>query len=512
MKRIRSTHILWAVAAVLLIGFYTIDVKSNEASVIPLPNFSSTAKATKAKTSEKDKNPKVNAAKEDPPSAIQTLNNAFVNIAKQAKPAVVTVTVTQTVEARQNPLAQFFGEPQHSQEYKRKGLGSGVIVSKDGYIITNNHVVEDADQVKVQLYNDEQYDAKVIGTDPQTDIAVIKIDAKNITDDNVIKLGSSNNLRVGELVMAIGSPLQKHLAQTVTMGIVSAKGRDIGLLSKQGGYENYIQTDAAINPGNSGGALVNMDGELVGINAAIASQSGGNEGIGFAVPVDIAKHIMKSIIKNGRVIRAYLGITGSRVDNTMAQALGLNVAHGVIVGGVKDGTPADKAGLKEGDVILTMNGQPVQDFESFRTQIATSSPGTKIKLGINRNGEQKTVTVTLTELPKNLAMNQNQPQQQQQMGKDLGFKVHNLTPDIAKQLQVDSDVNGVVVTDISRGSDAFHQGLRKGMVITAINHKPIKDVSDFNSAMSDVAKSKNPVALLRVNAQGAYTYIAFKLD
>ena len=504
MKRIKSTHVLWAVVAILLVGFYTIDLNPDQASVVSLPDFSSSTKTTK-KVKEKTEK-----SSENPPEGIKALNDAFVNVAEQTKPAVVTVTVKQTVEAPRNPLSMFFGQPDQPRKYQRKGLGSGVIVSKDGYILTNNHVVEDADEVKVQLYNDEQYDAKVIGTDPQTDIAVIKIDAKNITDKNVVKLGNSEGLRVGELVMAIGSPLQKHLAQTVTMGIVSAKGRDIGLLRKEGGYENYIQTDAAINPGNSGGALVNMDGELVGINAAIASQSGGNEGIGFAVPVDIAKRIMKSIIKNGRVVRGYLGITGNGVDNTMADALGLDKARGVIVGSVKDGGPADKAGLKEGDVILTMNGDPIKGWETFRAQIATTSPGTKVDLGIIRNGNSKQVTVKLGELPSNMANNQTQPQQKQ-MGETLGFTVHNLSPDLANRLGVDSDLNGVVITKVSRGSDAYQQGLRRGMIITAINHKPVKNVDDFNSMMNDIANSKKPVALMRVNSGGAYTYIALRL-
>jgi serine protease Do len=392
----------------------------------------------------------------------------------------------------------------------RQGLGSGVIIDAKGIVLTNNHVVEDADQVEVQLYNHQKFDAKVIGTDPRTDIAVIKIDDKNITDKNVIKLGSSEKLRVGELVMAIGSPLQDNLAQTVTMGIVSAKGRSIGILRNQAGYENFIQTDAAINPGNSGGAMVNMDGELVGINSAIASQSGGNEGIGFAVPVDIAKRVMKSIIKNGRVIRAYLGITGSAVDATMAKALGLDKAEGVIVGGVEPDGPAEKAGLKDGDVILTLDGQPIQSWESFRTQIATSTPGSKAKLEINRDGDRKEITVTLGELPSNLAMNQNQ-QQNREMGKNIGFNVQTLTPDIAQKLELDSNQKGVVVTDISRGSNAYQQGLREGDVITEVNRKPVKNVSDFNAIMDDVGNKKGTVVLLRIDRQNAQQFIAFEL-
>ncbi|NIV12247.1 MAG: trypsin-like serine protease, partial [Aliifodinibius sp.] len=249
MEKIRSSNLLWAFVAVLIVGFYTVDLPTNNASVLSLPGFSS------------DKS--VEESKEAPSRTIGELNDAIVEIADKSKQAVVTVKVTQKVEARPSPLSQFFGNPrQEPREYQRRGHGSGVIVSKDGYILTNNHVVENASEIEVTLFNDKSADAEIIGTDPLTDIAVLKIDKSDL---NVIKLGSSKDLRVGEMVLAIGSPLEANLAHSVSMGIVSAKGRSIGILQQSGGYENFIQTDAAINPGNSGGPLVNMDGELVGV-------------------------------------------------------------------------------------------------------------------------------------------------------------------------------------------------------------------------------------------------------
>lgn len=496
MKRNYSSYLLWAVVAVLLVGFYTIDFQSKQASMLSLSSFSNSG---------------IEEAEGEPAPVLAKFNGAIVDIAEQTNPSVVTVTVTQTVKAQQNPLSRFFGDPRGSspQEFQRQGLGSGVIVSEKGYILTNNHVVENADEIEVELYNDQVHDAEVIGTDPRTDIAVLKINAEDL---NPIPLGNNEQLEVGELVLAIGSPLDAGLAHSVSMGIVSAKGRSIGILREAAGYENFIQTDAAINPGNSGGALVNMNGDLVGVNTAIASQSGGNQGIGFAVPVNIAKRVMKSIIENGRVVRGYLGISrGGEVDATMAKALGLDKVQGVIVGGVEEDTPAAEAGLKEGDVIQTINGSPIESWDAFRTSIATSSPGTEVKLGVVRDGDKKTFTVTLGELPKEqTAANQNQPQDEG-IEDEIGFRVQNLTPDIAQQLGIGEGVNGVVVTDISRSSTAYRQGLQRGHVITAVNRKPVSDVSDFNSIMREVAKQKDAVALLKVISNGYSRLIAFEL-
>ncbi|MDZ7658323.1 Do family serine endopeptidase [Fodinibius sp.] len=501
MEKIRSSNLLWAFVAVLVVGFYTVDLQTNNASVLSLPGFSS--------------DEKVEQSEKPPSKTIGELNDAIVDIADKTKQAVVTVKVTQTVEARPNPLSQFFGNPrQQPQEYQRRGQGSGVIVSDKGYILTNNHVVENASEVEVQLLNDKRYDAKVIGTDPLTDIAVLKIDAQELNDLNVVKLGNSEKLRVGEMVLAIGSPLQASLAHSVSMGIVSAKGRSIGIIEQGAGYENFIQTDAAINPGNSGGALVDMDGELIGINTAIASRSGGSDGIGFAVPIDIAKNVMKSIIENGSVVRGYLGIQmGGEVDATMAKALGLDEAYGIIVGSVPEDGPAAEAGLQADDIIQTINGEPVRSWGSLRTSIGTSPPGTEVELGIIRDGDKQTITVTLGQQPEDM-MTAMQPgnSSEPDIEKKLGFKVEELTPRIAQELELSENQDGVVVTQISRQSEAYQQGLRRGFVITEVDRQEISNVREFNRAMSQLVEGGKDVALLRVTTPGGNSQlVAFEL-
>ncbi len=503
MKRSR-TFLLWAFMAALVVGFYTVDFQTDQASVVSLPDFSTTETVEKSAKKESKKSTSA------PSKTISELNDAIVDIADKAKSTVVTVTVTQTVEA-QHPFSRFFGEQAEPEQYQRQGLGSGVIVSEQGYILTNNHVIENADEVEIQLYNGQTYKAEIIGTDPRTDIAVLKVDSDIIDDQNVIALGSSESLRVGEMVLAIGSPLQENLAQSVSMGIVSAKERSIGILNESAGYENFIQTDAAINPGNSGGALVNMDGNLIGINSAIASRSGGSDGIGFAVPVDMAKKVMKSLIENGKVVRAYLGIMGQNIDRTLAKALELNSNQGIIVNSVEDGTPAQKGGLREGDVIRTLNGKKIQSYANFRTSIATSNPGDKIRLGIIRDGEERNLTITLEELPSELAMNQQPEEKGENLNNTLGFNVRDLTPEIARQLQLDPNQDGVVVTEISQGSNAYRQGLRRGFVITEVDRKPVSNSSDFKRVMSDLIDQGKDVALLRVVRGDVSQLIAFEL-
>jgi serine protease Do len=495
MKKFRLPHLLWVLVGVVLLGFLTVNFESNQASVLPTPDFTAT---TDVPNSEQKAAP-----------TLQDFNDAIVNIADQTNPTVVTVSVKKTVEARQNPLSRFFGNPRaQPREFQREGLGSGVIVSEEGYILTNHHVVNDADEVEVKLYNDKKFTAEVVGADPRTDIAVLKIDAPDL---NVISLGNSEKLRVGEMVLAIGSPLQAGLAHSVSMGIVSAKDRTIGILRDQAGYENFIQTDAAINPGNSGGALVDMDGELVGINSAIASRSGGNDGIGFAVPVDIAKRVMTSIIENGRVVRGFLGIShGGDVDATMAKALGLDKAQGVIVGSIEEDGPAAEAGIREDDVIQSINGEPIKGWYSFRTRIGTSSPGTEVDFTINRDGETKEVTVTLGEEPSEVAANQQQ-KPDKSLDERVGFKVRELNPEIAQQLRLDAGQQGVVVTQVARGSAAQEQGLKQYDVITEINREPVADISEFRSAISEAADSEDGVVLLRVIRQGNSQLLAFEL-
>ncbi|MDZ7717050.1 MAG: Do family serine endopeptidase [Balneolaceae bacterium] len=493
MKRFNSSLLIAAVA-VLLIGFYSIDLYPEKASVFSLPDLPSTSS--------------VESAEKQPVKTLQDFNDAIVDIADKATPTVVTIRVTQTVEVPNSPFSRFFGDPRGSQERQRRGLGSGVIVSEEGYIITNAHVVEGADEIAVGLSNGEEYDGEVVGTDPRTDIAVVKINAEGLS---ALKIGNSDEVRVGEMVLAIGSPLGENLAHSVSMGIVSAKDRAIQIIDEGQGYENFIQTDAAINPGNSGGALVNMDGELVGINSAIASRSGGNDGIGFAVPSNLAKSVMESLIESGEVVRGYVGITmAGEVDRTMAKALGLKNANGVIVGAVEPDGPADMAGLKEGDVIQKLNGEKVETQFKFRTDIATSSPGTEVTLGIVREGKNMSVDVTLGELPDNLAANMGRAQDRD-METELGFRVQPVTPEIAQRLGLDASQQGVIVTDINQGSNAFRQGLRPRDVIVSVARNPVEDVSDFRREMSKVAESEDKVALLKVIRGGVSQYVAFEL-
>ncbi|MGM0546419.1 MAG: Do family serine endopeptidase [Bacteroidota bacterium] len=500
MEKIRSSNVLWAFVTVLIVGFYTVDLPTDNASVLSL-----TEGATNEKTEQS----------EEPPSkTITELNDAIVSIADESKKAVVTVNVTQKVEARPNPFSQFFGDPrqQEPEEFERQGHGSGVIVSDDGYVLTNNHVVENANKIEVTLFNDKQYDAEIVGNDPLTDIAVLKIDESDL---NVIKLGNSEKLRVGEMVLAIGSPLEANLAHSVSMGIISAKERNIGILEQRNaGYENFIQTDAAINPGNSGGALVNMDGELVGVNSAIASRSGGSDGVGFAVPVDIAKRVMESIIEHGRVVRGFLGISnGGQVDGTMARALELDKAYGVIIGSVEDDGPADKAGLREDDIIQSVDGEPIKSWSGFRTKVATSSPGEEVELGINRDGSEKTVTVTLGELPTDeMSDNRQEQESTEDIEERLGFSVQDLNPQIATELELEEGQNGAVVAKISRQSEAYEQGLRRGFVITEVDREPVENVRDFNNAMRKLVEEGKDVVLLRVVVPGGSSQlIAFDL-
>ena len=322
----------------------------------------------------------IETAEEKQITSLKDFNDSIVDIAQKTNPAVVTINTEKTQEIQTIDPFSFFGNPwgggtqPEMRERTQRGLGSGVIVSEDGYILTNNHVIEGVDEIKIRLFNDDEIDATLIGADPQTDIAVLKIDGKNLP---ALAIGDSDESKVGAFVLAIGSPLSEDLAHTVSFGIVSARGRNIGIIrNNRGGYEDFIQTDAAINPGNSGGALIDMDGKLIGINSAIASRSGGNDGIGFAIPINLAKRIMDDLIDDGKVSRGYLGIEfGGEVDRTMAMALGLDQIRGIIIGQVIVNGPSYLAGLRKDDIVVSINDQPVRKWNAFRTKIASLKPG-----------------------------------------------------------------------------------------------------------------------------------------
>lgn len=443
--------------------------------------------------------------------SLRDFNNAIIDIAENANPTVVTVTTKQTVRQQvRNPFSFFFNDPRferdQEREFLRQGLGSGVIVSSDnGYIITNNHVIDNADEIVVRLYSGDEYDAKVVGTDPGSDVAVLKIDADNLP---AVPLGNSDDIRVGEMVLAIGSPLSEDLAHTVSKGIISATGRSrLGLNQ----FENYIQTDAAINPGNSGGALINLDGELIGINTAIASRSGGNQGIGFAIPINMVKSVMEALIVDGRVARGYLGIwEGGEVDRTMARALGMSSPRGFVVGDVEQGGPADKAGLKSGDVIVKKNGQQIRSFLDFRVSIANTPPGTEIELEIFRDGESKTLTVELGELDADAVATLGSDEIEE-LNERLGFSVEDLTDNIRQQLRLRSEVQGAFVNEISQTSRAYRQGLRQGDVITQVSNQPVDSADQFYNSMSAFIQSDTEAVLLRIIRQGRNMYVAVEL-
>jgi serine protease Do len=455
------------------------------------------------------KTDKIETAENRSVASLKDFNDAIVDIAEKTNPAVVTITTKRTQEVRMvNPFSQFFGQPRgegETRERIQRGLGSGVIVSEEGYLLTNNHVIADTDEIKVRLFNGNEVDAELIGTDPQTDIAVLKIDVDNVP---TVELGDSDGLKVGSFVLAIGSPLSEDLAHTVSMGIVSARGRSLNNLTA---YGDYIQTDAAINPGNSGGALIDVNGQLVGINSAIASRSGGNDGIGFAIPIKLAERIMNDLIEDGEVSRGYLGMyTGGEVDQTMARALGIENARGVIVSRVEDEGPADKAGLQPRDVVVSLNDDEIRNWDSFRTSIASKKPGDTITLGIIRDQENMTLEITLEKRPEE-QMAFADPQQSESLQERIGFNVLGMDASIRNQLNVGNEIEGVVVQDVSESSNAFERGLRSEDIITQVKQKKVESRSDFYSEIEKAIEAGDEVILLTIFRNGLEQYIAFEL-
>ena len=377
-------------------------------------------------------------------------------------------------------------------EQRSEGLGSGVIMSPEGYILTNNHVVDGATSVEVVLPDRREFKARVIGKDDKTDIAVVKIDAGNLP---AITIGDSDKVQVGDYALAVGNPF--GVGQTVTMGIVSATHRGLG--NEIEAYEDFIQTDAAINPGNSGGALVNDRGELIGINTAIiAHGSEGNQGIGFAVPVNLARNIMDQILKNGKVTRARLGILPQDVTPTIARQFGVKDSEGALVGEVEPNSPAAKAGLKTGDIILDVSGHSVNDANQLRNMISSMQPGTNVNLKIWRDGAQRTLPVTLGELNPEEATNRGSSSNNSSNNALDGVSVENLTPQLARELKVPATTSGVVVNEVSPASAAASAGLQQGDVIQEVNRRPVKNVAEYEAA---VRNSKEGTLLL-VNRGG----------
>lgn len=440
----------------------------------------------------------------------QTLTS-YADLVSRVSPAVVTIRSTERArQAQQLPFMddpsfrEFFGDRLPQQSPRRvQGVGSGVIVSPEGYILTNHHVVEGALEIKVELTDKRTFTAKLVGSDPPSDLAVLKVEATGLP---TVELGDSDKVRVGDAVLALGNPL--GVGQTVTSGIVSAKGRSTGL--SDGSFEDFLQTDAAINRGNSGGALVNINGELIGINSQILSPSGGSIGIGFAIPSNMAKAVMNQLLADGRVRRGMLGVTIQSVDADLAASLNLAAAKGAIVTSVASGGPAERAGLKRGDVITAINKQPISDNNGLRNLVASMAPGSSVEVTALRNGRDQSFKVALAELPA-------QPQQESEETSStrppvggvekFGLTLQPLTAQSASRYGLDADDQGLLVARVDPTSNAASSGIRPGDLIQEVNRQPVRTFADFNTA---IQQSGAKPALLLIKRRDSVNYVTLR--
>jgi len=429
-------------------------------------------------------------------------NKAMAEVVRAVKPAIVNISSTKTIKTQpmQNPFfndpffrnffGNEFGNMNAPREYKQSGTGSGVIIDKNGTILTNNHVIKDADEIKVKLSDKREFKGKVVGTDPKTDIAVVKIEAANLP---MLPIGDSDKLMVGETAIAIGNPF--GLNQTVTSGIISATGRaNVGIAD----YEDFIQTDAPINPGNSGGALVNVRGELIGINTAIFSTSGGYQGIGFAIPSNMAKAVMDTLVKNGKIIRGWLGVSIQPVTPELAKQFGLKEERGALVGDIVSDSPAEKAGMQKGDVIIAYEGKEVNEPSALRTIVANTTPGKEVSLTLLRDGREIKVKAVIAELTAEAA------KQSADFENNLkGVHVQELTADVKNSLDLPKRVSGVVITDIDPGSPS--EGvLAKGDVIVEVNKKQITSAKEYVAEVAKIKSGKSILLLIYRNGSTIY--------
>ena len=458
--------------------------------------------------------PQEESTADRPITSLRQLNDAFVDLAEMVNPTVVTVFTEKVLRVRESP-SPFFGHPfndffgeffqrpsqphARDREFRQQGLGSGVVVSSDGYIITNNHVIAEADMINVRFMDGETLPAEIVGADEKTDIAVLKVEADDLP---MIQIGDSDELRVGEMVLAIGSPLSPNLAHSVTSGIVSAKGRsNVGLAD----YEDFIQTDAAINPGNSGGALINLDGELIGINTAIASRSGGYQGIGFAVPSNMARNVMESLKEYGAVVRGWLGINIQDIDETIAAALDLESTEGALVADVTEDGPAARNGFERGDVVLALDGESIKNSTQLRNEVAARKPGSTATLQILREGKEMSLSVVLDALPTDdVAQDVGERLEDQ-----FGFTVAPFDAELASKYRLNRSLDGVVITSVVMGGPAYRAGLREGDLIVEINRSVTKDLEEFNELVRNLKSGST--FLLRIVRQNRSFFVGFRL-
>ena len=430
-------------------------------------------------------------------SVVRQFSDSFADVAEQAKPAVVTIITDKIMKVPNNDLYFFFNpymDPNGKREYKTNALGSGVIVdARNGYIITNNHVVEDMDNIKVKLFDKREYKAEIMGTDPKSDLAILKIEADNLRQ---LKLGDSDKLRVGEWVMAVGSPFSENLSHTVTTGIVSAMGRS-NIIRGQS-YEDFIQTDAAINPGNSGGALLNMKGELIGINTAIAT--GGyeksNRGVGFAIPSNMTERIMSDLIDKGYVTRSWLGVYIQPLDADAAKALEMNSRDGALVTQVVADSPAELGGVQEGDVIIRFDNKNITDPSNLRNIVSLMPPGSKSDVVVFRNGSKKNLSVVLQELKdgKQVAVRSNSSNESV-----LGLELKEINRDLMEKYNIDEDDGKIVVVSVDVNSEAADKGLVEGDVIKRVGTQQVNSLKEFKKKEKASRKRGSLLLLVKKN-------------
>ena len=443
---------------------------------------------------------------------LRQFSDQFADIAEKVNPAVVTILTEKKVDlsqsnrsSPQDDLFKFYFNQPRQREYKSSALGSGVILdAKKGYIITNNHVVEDVDEITVRLLNKSEYEGTIIGKDPKSDLAVIKIKAKNLSD---INLGDSDKLRVGEWVIAVGSPFSANLSHTVTAGIVSAKGR--GNILQGDMYEDFIQTDAAINPGNSGGALLNSSGDLIGINTAIYSNGyfdRGNQGVGFAIPSNMVKKVMSDLISYGKVVRSYIGVQIQPINDTSARALGLKSSMGALVANVINDGPADKAGIETGDVIIEFDGKNIKSVDHLRNNVSISKPDDLYNLTVVRDGRKKSFKVKLEKMPSD---EQLAIEDQTQSSNELGMEVSELNSSLRKEYSIANQDIGIVVTKVLINTPADEAGIKAGDLITRVGSRRCRSVKQFDSLVKNT--KRRGMLMLHIKRDGNAQYVTLDL-
>jgi len=438
---------------------------------------------------------------------------SFADLVEKLQPSVVNISTTNTVRQQSpfqrgpnspggnDPFNEFFekffgGGNSPQKEFKRQGLGSGFIMTEDGYVVTNNHVIDKADDIEVVLQSGDKYEAKVVGKDPKTDLAVLKFEPDQ--EIQPVKFGDSDseNLRIGDWVIAIGNPF--GLGYTVTAGIISAKGRSLGL----GVYDDFIQTDASLNPGNSGGPLFNLKGEVVGVNTAIVARG---QGIGFAIPIDLAEFVIEQLKSDGKVVRGWLGVYVQKVTPEIASSFGLKENEGALVSDLAPDGPAEKAGIKRGDVVVEFNGKKVKDVSDLTKLAAETAPGSDVDVKIVEDGKTKTIKVKLEEFPDQKAQIENEVRE------NLGIRVKKLTPEIAKRFNLDQD-DGVIISNVQQGSDAGDAGLQPGDIILEIDKKPINTLDSYSEALENVKSGDTALFLVKRGSNTIYSAIRVSED